>query len=492
MLVTIASMLYINVKLAKNQSLFKIIGEISLFAIVIGIINLFFPDNPGFLKLFFNPYVAFSLVISSYYGKYYAFYAIIFSSFIVGLLVPLSIMTFYGGYVESIVEYWKSISGMAVVPLAVGIIGVYLFDLIREVHVSRARRDRERLKQLAMDKAVLKQEVRALKLVNSELEKRVYGQEDSLTTLYTRIQDFQSVNLNKALSSILETVGQFTGASKCSIWEYRQEGKTLELKAHYGWDEGMINTTVLPAEDCIEGWVVRNNAMFSAKMLLQYENLRRMDKGRNLFTAPLLAGRKVWGVINIEDMPFEKYNIYTEKMLQLIIALSATALEKAIEYESIVKQEDTNPITGLPSYTNFLNILENRIETARVERGTLSVIIVEMRNFEFLSEIYGKNEVLKIFAVLVGIMKEISSNKGRFFHYKNDNQLAMIYPNIDFDGASLYSLDVLAKINSTSWEIRGNKVQLDIIIGYSSLTDKIGEADQLLEVAENLIEMQKI
>ena len=348
------------------------------------------------------------------------------------------------------------------------------------------------LKQVAIDKAVLNREVRALKLVNSELERRVYGQEDSLTTLYTRIQDFQSVNLNKALSSILETVSQFTGATKCSIWEYVQESKTLELRSSYGWDEEMSNVTTLPASECIEGWVVRNNTAFSAKMLLQYENLRRMDRGRNLFTAPLLAGRRVWGVINIEDMPFEKYNVYTEKMLQLIIALSATALEKAIEYECIVKQEDTNPITKLPSYTNFMNILEDRIKRARVEHGTLSVLIVEIRNFELLSEIYGKKEVLSLFVSLVGIMQEISGGKGRFFHYKNDNQIVMIYPNIDFDGASLYSLDVLDRVGRSTWEIKGNRVQLDLILGYSSLSERIKGANQLLEVAENLLEMQKI
>ncbi len=488
------SMLYISIKLAKNQSPFKIIGEISLFFFIIGVVNVFFPENPGFLGFLFNPYVAFSLIVASYYGKYYGFYSILLSAAIVGIFFPLGIMVFYPerGMVENIFDYWNSIWEASLLPLTVGISGVYIFGLIRDAHLSRAKRDREKLRQIAVDKAVLKQEVRALKLVNSELEKRVYGQEDSLTTLYTRIQDFQSVNLNRALSSILETVSQFTGATKCSIWEYNQETKTLELRSSYGWGGEGDTVATLPASECIEGWVVRNNTTFSVKMLLQYENLRRMDRGRNLFTAPLLAGRRVWGVINIEEMPFERYNVYTEKMLQLIIALSATALEKAIEYESIVKQEDTNPITKLPSYTNFMTILENRIERARVEHGTLSVIIVEVRNFGLLSEMYGKREVLGLFVSLVGIMQELSENKGRFFHYKNDNQIVMIYPNIDFDGASLYSLDVLDRINNTTWEIKGNKVQLDLILGYSSLSEKIEEADQLLEVAENLLEMQKM
>ncbi len=487
-------MLYISIKLAKNQSPIKIIGEISLFFLIIGIVNLFFPDSPGFLGVLFNPYIAFSFIVASYYGKYYGFYSISISAVIVALFLPLGIMIFYpkGGLNKNLFDYWYSIWKSALFPVAVGISGVYIFGLIRDAHLSRARRDRERLRQISIDKAVLKQEVRALKLVNSELERRVYGQEDSLTTLYTKIQDFQSVNLNRALSSILETVSQFAGATKCSIWEYVQATKTMELRASYGWEAERDNIVTLSASECIEGWVVRNNTMFSVKMLLQYENLRRMDKGRNLFTAPLLAGRRVWGVINIEEMPFEKYNVYTERMLQLIIALSATALEKAIEYESIVKQEETNPITKLPSYTNFLNILESRIERARVEHSTLSVIIIEIRNFDLLSEVYGKREVLSLFVSLVEIMQEVSGNKGRFFHYKNDSQIVMIYPNVDFDGASLYSLDVLDRVNRSNWEIKGNKVQLDLILGYSSLSEKIEEADQLLEIAENLLEMQKM
>jgi len=476
--------------LEKKQSPFKIIGELALFSLIIGIINIFFPDNPGFLKSAFNPYVLLSFIVAAYYGKYYGFLSILSSATIVSLVYPVIMRLFLEG--KSLSDFWMTVDNESIIPISTSLIGIYIFGLIRDAHVSRAERDRSRLKAIAVDKGVLKKEVRALRIVNAELERRVEGQEDSITTIYTRMQELQSLNLQRALELILETVQYFTAASKCSIWKHLPEEKRLEVVETIGWDEGMKVSTTLPDTDTIEGWVVRNNTIFSAKMLLQYENLRDMDKGRNLFTAPLFAGRKIWGIVNIEEMPFEKYNLYTERMLQLIISLSSTALEKAVEYEKVVKQEETNPITKLPSFINFSHVLENAIEKMRYEKGTLSVVIAEVRNFDMLVDQFDRKSVLELFVRLVDYMREISHGLGRFFHYKEENQIVMLYPNVDFDGASLFSLDVLSKLNDIDWNINGNSVSVDLILGYSSLTEATKNPEEILEVAENLLEMQKI
>ncbi len=474
----------------KKQTPLKIIGELSLFSVIIGAVNVIFSNDPGFFKVPFNPYIDFALVVAAYYGKYYGFYSLFASAFTISLPLPFVFFLIKGEI--DMISYWKELGDNSLVPFAVGLLGIYLFGLIREALTSRSVRDRNRLKIISRDKATLMREVKGLRTVNLELEQRVSRQEDSLTTLYTQIQSIRSLNLDKALFALLETVQHFSGATKCSVWEYKPDSSSLVLSSTLGWDSKEKAEAVLTDSDSIEGWVVRNNTIFSATMLLQYENLRQMDTGRNLFTIPILAGRKVWGILNIEEMPFEKYNLYTGRMLQLIVALAANALEKTLEYSSVLKQAETNPVTGLPSFVYFSKIINNELKRVKYEKGKLSVIISEIQNFGTLADRYGKDEVLRLVVELIETMTVISENKARFFHYKSENQIVILYPNLDFDGSSLFSLNLLEAINKRDWEIRGEGITLDLILGYSSLTGTEETLEDLLGIAENLLEMQKI
>ena len=474
----------------KKQTPLKIIGELSLFSIIIGTINILFAGDPGFFRIPFNPYVDFSLIVAAYYGKYYGFFSLLASAFTIAVPFPVVLYFIHGSI--NFASYWKKLGTDAIVPFAVGILGVYVFGLIRDALTSRSVRDRRRLQEISRDKAALMKEVKALKTVNLELEQRVSGMDNSLTTLYVQIQSIRALDLDKALQALLETVKQFSGAVKCSIWEHKPELNKLILSATMGWDSREKVNTEIPDTDTIEGWVVRNNTIFSAKMLLQYDNLRQMDSGRNLFTIPILAGRKVWGILNIEEMPFEKYNLYTERMIQLVVTLASGALEKALEYETVLKQAETNPITGLPSFIHFSQILTNELKRVKLEKGKLSVIIAEIENFGILSKKYGHDNVLRLIVRLIETMASISENKARFFHYKGENQIVLLYPNLDFDGTSLFSLNLLEAVNTKEWEISGENVSLDVILGYASLSGEEQTAEDLLGVAENLVEMQKI
>ncbi len=258
-------------------------------------------------------------------------------------------------------------------PLAAAIVEVYLLGIIRDSLTRRDRKARELLVSLSRDKGLLKRQVRALRDANTELEERISRQEDSITSLYSQVQVLGALNLTKALGAILEMTARFVGATRCSIWQHRPGEGAWPSWSGKGWEAGGDTRTILPDEGTIEGWVVRNNAVFSVKMLLSNELLARMDTGRNIITMPITAGRRIWGVLNIEEMPFARYNLYSERMLRVIMALAAPGLERAIEFDSVVHQEDVNPITGLPSFPELYAMLQLELARFRVESGTLAV-----------------------------------------------------------------------------------------------------------------------
>ena len=78
------------------------------------------------------------------------------------------------------------------------------------------------------------------------------------------------------------------------------------------------------------------------------------------------------------------------------------------------------------------------------------------------------------------------------FSYREDSQLAVLCPNLDYDGASLYCLEALAAINKKDWKIGGEAVELEMIAGYASAKVGLYEAEGLLRQAEHLLLLQKV
>jgi len=466
-------------------------AEILAFTAVVCVISSFFPSNPGFLEGFFNPFVTLSLFIAVSYGTYYGFLCLAYGILGVALVIPLARSLLSGAGFALPEGWWADLGRRSALPLPVSILEIYILGIMRDALTRRDRTARERLITLSRDKGLLKRQVRALTTANRELEERISRQEDSITSLFSRIQVLGSLNLGKAIGAILEITARFLGATRCSIWAHQPEEKSLRFVAGIG-ERPEDSPAVLADEGTIEGWVVRNSSMFSVKMLLTNDALARMDAGRNILTMPILAGRRTWGVLNIEEMPFAKYNLYSERLLQVIMALAGPALERAIEFESVVRQEDVNPVTGLPSFQELYAMLALELARLAEEGGTLAVLIVELANFGDLAQRHGKPPTLGLLRDVARVIQEAAGAQARVFHYKGEAQLAVICPKLDADGTSLLSLTLLEKANSTEWSAGGERAHLELMLGFSNRSRAAQTADSLLAAAENLLEMQRV
>lgn len=469
---------------------YKTILEILVFPLAFVAINLFFPEYPGFLGSPFNPYLVFILIAAANYGKIGSIVSFIFSVLLIMAPFPFLRALFYGLPVEN--RYWIDLLDKGAITFSIFLITSFIIGVIRDSFQEKYYGVKEKLKIVARGKGLLQRETKALKKVNFELEKRVLTQKDSIISLYSRIQKLYSSNFKKSLEIIIETITSFTGATSCSIWEYKQEEKALLLLMESGWNEEDKTLTRIETEHSIEGWVVRNNIMFSAKMVMQYDNLKQMDSGRNIFTVPILAGLKVWGVLNIESLPFEKYNLYNEKLLLIIMTLIAPTLERAIQYENFSLTDSVDPVTNLPLFSQFYNVLGKEITRIQMEKGNLSIVILEMNNYSDLIKEFTKKDILKILKILADKIEELAQNKAFFYHYKSDNQLSLIYPDLSFDGCSLFCLNLLEMINSNEWVIHEKIIYPEIILGYSSVGGKEITTDEVISAAENLLDMQKV
>ncbi len=464
--------------------------EILVFTLAVMLVNLQFPGNPGFLTSAYNPYTLLVLVIAAYYGVYAGFLALFLSVLVIAFPLPEVIAAIHP-------ERTASASREYLLPYArfhipVMLVTVYVFGFIHNSFRGQIDRYRVLLRKAVRERTRKEREAEILHSVNREFEERVLRQYESISALFAQIKALDTHDLPKTLNLLLQTVERFSRAQKASIWEFNEKTKQLELIANTGWQQEDMISTALSLDDTIEGWVFRNDQLFSIRMLTRISHFQKMESGRNILTFPIHAGKRIWGVLNIEEMPFVKYNLYTEQLLSVTVELAAPALENAVEYAAVIRFADMHPHTGYPSYGQFLPALERELGKGMDQRSAVSLILIEMSNFDQLVEDSDEERVFALFASLLQELQKQTTCLLQPFHYRAQNQIAIICPHLDYDGTSLLCLESLGFISEHPWMLNDRRAAVEVLMGYATQFREPARVTDMLQVAEQLLEMQKV
>ena len=173
-------------------------------------------------------------------------------------------------------------------------------------------------------------------------------------------------------------------------------------------------------------------------------------------------------------------------------SLAEHSIERAVAYESIIQKEEIDEKTGLPLFSQFYRMLEEETKRAGMQKGSFSILLIEIVNFDSIQEEYGADNAKSLIRAVTEDLGSLSERKAHCFQYKQDSQLALLIPSVDFDGVSLYSLEALEKLNAVKWEIEGTGIPVEAVIGFSVFSGGGDSPDQLLEQAESLLEMQRV
>ncbi len=374
-----------------------------------------------------------------------------------------------------------------------GITLSYLGGSLNQFRLYQIDKILTRFRRLSDSQSKLREISNAQQDIIRELEERVTRQRTSLNLLYQRIQEIDCLDTSKSISIMLDTIIHFTEASSLSLWVFHSETNTLKLKMRKGTEKMESEREEVELKSSIEGWVFRNNQLFSLRMAMDYENLNSLNLEESIICCPVVLDNRTWGVLNIEKLPFIKYSSYTENLVQIIISLSQPALKRALDFESLLVEEEENPVTGLPQFTQLYRIMEKYTYEENATANSSSLILLEFMDFRDLIEKYGLEEIRKLQLQVIRKLPEKSSALPELFHYREDSMMALFIPSLDFDGCSLFCLESLELINNSIWTVRGEQIPLEINLGYAScgISEKM-DPDDMMKRAEYLLEIQKI
>ncbi len=459
--------------------------EIAALCAIVFIIDVLTPGSAIFAEAFALPYLLIPPLIAAFYSIKMGVISVVLVAMV--LFLAHTLLSGAPGAADSLFSLVEVLR----VSFPLTILFSFIFGGIVQIEKNRNRGLRERMRSLAKTNWALKRKSEALFESNGVLENRVSGQTSSMSLLYNQMGKFSNVSVRDTLTVLLDTVEMFIGAEQSSVWEYYPSVQQLRLVVTKGWNENAPGQSVLSVNDSIEGWVIRNGSFFSYRMILGNEFLQKLDEDRSIITVPIMIENRPWGVLNIEALPFTQYSEYSEKVLQIIAKLVQPFLQHAIEYERMFQKQEADEITGLPLYSQFRAVLSREIERSGISDSNISVIIAEITNIDRLLQDFELDDVKRLILRLIKQIDESDKRERYYFHYRRDTQIALVCPNTDLDGTSMLSLDILSFANSTPWEIKGHSAPLELIIGHAHLQGS-GDADELLNQAENLLEMQRI
>lgn len=450
-----------------------------------------YPDDIGFLSIHYNPYLFIIIFFTSFYGKKSGLLTFIITTIVIATYIIISDLYYSTDILYATIttrSVYQHLSSL----LFLSLIAIIILGEIRDNLGRIIQNQKNIIEELDEQVAKLKRELEAVSMVNQEYQDRILGQQNSLISLYSTIIALNTLNLENIYPNILNAVVQFTGAQQCSLWQYDRDNNSIHLLAYNGWTQDIIDSTPsnLDTENLI-GWSVRNNTMFSIKMLQKYQNLKALDNGNSIITVPITIDNQVWGALNIEKIPFIKYNLYTEQLLLMIADLAAPIIRNAIRYSSLVHKE-VDPVTGFNSISEFYEVLKEEFANAQHNKLNMSLLIVECTNSSEIVEKFSMKDALLVLKEIAQLVQQLAKGKVFIFQYKETFQFAAILPNMDFDGAAMFSLSIIEQNSKKTYYVKGQIVNPEIVIGYSTLRPNHQSEEDLILLAENLLLMQKI
>jgi len=452
---------------------------------VVGLLGLLNPADPAFSGLGFLPQALTTVLVAALLGAIPGAVALV-GAFLASAVIP-TLATLVGVRLTAYAPV--ALFEAARVPAAAVLGCVLAAGWLRDSSTSSTKRLLRRVRDLVRRNVQLKKMNTALSTLSEELERRVSGQRDSVSSLYARIRKMDTLDMDGVLFGLLDAIAAFSQASSMAIYEYEHKTEQLVLLA----STGSGAEAVLPMDGSIEGWVFRNDSLFSLKNVDDYLNLSRVDFAHSVLAYPLKSGDLPWGVLNVREMPFYTYNMTTEKNLGIVVELASSYIKKAADFRDRVLRHPRNEITGLPGYGELLRILGEELARRSERRLSVSLAIVELLAFEELTFAHSGP---KAFALLKEFAKAAISDAGGralAFHFREDGQLAFLLPDIDRSGASLFCLGISEKAGASKWSIDDEQVSMEVAFGLASFPGAAGgdSIDALMAEAESVLTRSK-
>lgn len=137
----------------------------------------------------------------------------------------------------------------------------------------------------------------------------------------------------------------------------------------------------------VEGKVAADDSTVVEAMREQQSVGRMLASGVLQLVVPLVAGGRALGAIEVTlSAPLGVDDV---KLLELLAAAAAVALQNAHLYQETQRLATTDPLTGLSNYRHFHELLGLEVQRARRMEYSVGLLIMDLDHFKLVNDRHG-------------------------------------------------------------------------------------------------------
>jgi diguanylate cyclase (GGDEF)-like protein len=313
-----------------------------------------------------------------------------------------------------------------------------------------------------------------------ELDTRIISQEHTLSTLYDAAQALKSLQEKEIYPAVLQLVRNFISAEACSI--YMLSENRLKLISSSGDPTKGQRKIDADVDDGMMGRAFSSGETVSLNFFVSAKDFDEHDGSGIIISAPLVnSNKQTLGVLNIEKLPFVKFNPQTVRMASLLADWCGAAIENARTYKETKDRNISDDITGAYTYGYLRERLKEEFSRARRYKHPLSVLSLDIADFpSFSAEV--KRDVLTVLSL---VLQNKLRSVDLLFHGSDPGRYIIVLPDTPLEGAQVAKERVLKEINAFKFRpYEDEKRLLHIEIAEKGLSeDRKGPEDLIPEAS---------
>lgn len=460
----------INKIAGKGQHSGIVEGVVGL-ALLVAINFFWFRNNMGFLGVNPHPYWIIVLLLAARYGFMTGLGVGVLCA--VTLLGMLKLNRPYLAFTD-LLEI-KNV-GQPLLFVAAGLV----FGEIRELQKTKFKTLQVTHDDLQEKFNSLKQRFDALDKAKQELDTRIISQEHTLSTLYEAAQALKSLKEDEIYPATLDLLKNFIAAEAGSV--YLLSGNKLVLTAALGERQQGERTRETAPDEGMMGRAIASGETVSLDTMIFAEDFTRHAESGTIITVPLLTSKEeAVGVLNIEKIPFLKFNQQTINMTSLIGDWCSAAIENARTYKDSKDRDIVDESTG--AYTNvyYHKRLDEEFKRSYRYKIPLSLVIYEIVDFRKFS-VKIQQEIKTIVSVAI---KSKLRTIDLIFSDANVARYNVVLPNTPLVGARVAIEKIFQEIQAYKFRPYDDDRPLQIRLGAAELDENMKQYQDFINLAES-------
>jgi len=294
-----------------------------------------------------------------------------------------------------------------------------------------------------------------------------------------------SLDLPSVLDAVVEsTLRLIPDAGDAHIYLYRDGRLTFGTALWFDGRRGQQWSE--PRPDGLTYTVARMGEMIVVEDMQRHELFQHHNWKGAIIGLPLKIAQRVVGVMTIackEPRPFSEDEL---RVLNLLAAQAALAIENAHLYDQVQLLAITDPLTGAYNRRGFFQIGDQEFERARRHQRALSVLILDVDHFKIINDTYGHTFGDKVLVALLDTCRLIIRAPDTLGRYGGEEFTALL-PEADAPSAIQIAERMRVAVEKTEMQIDGKTISITISIGVVALHPHVVNFATLIDQADQAL-----